>query len=95
VREDLGYISLVTPTSQLIVVQATLNVIAGKRYKTITNETRELLRGGYGRTPGPLNLELQKKSFAERGANSLQTGRHHPERDGSFAKWIKMDSRIR
>ncbi len=61
VREDLGYISLVTPTSQLIVVQATLNVITGKRYKVITNETRELLRGGYGRTPGPLNLELQKR----------------------------------
>jgi len=61
VREDLGYISLVTPTSQLIVVQATLNVITGERYKIITNETKELLRGGYGETPGPVNGELQKK----------------------------------
>ncbi len=61
VRKDLGYISLVTPTSQLIVVQATLNVIMGERYKIITTETRELLRGGYGRTPGTLNSELQKK----------------------------------
>ncbi len=61
VRKDLGYISLVTPTSQLIVVQATLNVILDERYKIITTETRELLRGGYGRTPGQLNRELRKK----------------------------------
>lgn len=61
VRKDLGYISLVTPTSQLIVVQATLNVITGERYKIVTKETKELLRGGYGETPGPLNQELQKK----------------------------------
>jgi pyruvate/oxaloacetate carboxyltransferase len=61
VRKDLGYISLVTPTSQLIVVQATLNVITGERYKIVTKETKELLRGGYGKTPGSLNKELQKK----------------------------------
>jgi pyruvate/oxaloacetate carboxyltransferase len=63
VREDLGYISLVTPTSQIIVVQATLNVISGQRYKVVTNETRELLRGGYGETPGPVNRELRKKAL--------------------------------
>jgi pyruvate carboxylase subunit B len=61
VRKDLGYISLVTPTSQLIVVQATLNVIMSERYKIITTETKELLRGGYGRTPGPIDPELRKK----------------------------------
>ena len=63
VREDLGYISLVTPTSQLIVVQATVNVITGERYKIITNPTKELLKGGYGETPGPVNKELQKKAL--------------------------------
>lgn len=63
VRKDLGYISLVTPTSQLIVVQATLNVVTGERYKIITNQTKELLRGGYGKTPGPVNRELQKKAL--------------------------------
>jgi pyruvate/oxaloacetate carboxyltransferase len=63
VRKDLGYISLVTPTSQLIVVQATLNVLTGERYKVITHETRELLRGGYGETPGPVNTELQRKAL--------------------------------
>lgn len=63
VRKDLGYISLVTPTSQLIVVQATLNVVTGERYSVITNETRELLRGGYGETPGPVDPELQRKAL--------------------------------
>ena len=63
VRKDLGYISLVTPTSQLIVVQATLNIVTGERYKIITKETKELLRGGYGETPGPVNLDLQKKAL--------------------------------
>jgi oxaloacetate decarboxylase alpha subunit len=63
VRKDLGYISLVTPTSQIIVVQATINVITGRRYEIITNQTKELLRGGYGETPGPVNPELQKKAL--------------------------------
>lgn len=61
VRKDLGYIPLVTPTSQIIVVQATLNVLTGERYKIITKETREVLRGGYGETPGPVDPELQRK----------------------------------
>jgi len=65
VRKDLGYISLVTPTSQIIVVQATVNVITGERYKIITHETRELLRGGYGETPGPVNRDLQKKALKD------------------------------
>jgi pyruvate/oxaloacetate carboxyltransferase len=63
VREDLGYISLVTPTSQIIVVQATLNVVAGERYKIITHETKGLLKGEYGETPGPVNKELQRKAL--------------------------------
>jgi pyruvate/oxaloacetate carboxyltransferase len=65
VRKDLGYISLVTPTSQIIVVQATVNVITGERYKIITRETKEVLRGGYGETPGPVNRELQKKALRD------------------------------
>jgi pyruvate/oxaloacetate carboxyltransferase len=65
VRRDLGYIALVTPTSQLIVVQATINVISGERYKIITNQTKELLRGGYGKTPGPVSKELQTKALKD------------------------------
>jgi pyruvate/oxaloacetate carboxyltransferase len=66
VREDLGYISLVTPTSQIIITQATLNVVKGERYKIITNQTKELLRGGYGKTPGPVNPELQRKALNDK-----------------------------
>jgi pyruvate/oxaloacetate carboxyltransferase len=65
VREDLGYISLVTPTSQIIVVQATINVVVGERYKIITHQTKELLKGGYGETPGPVNRELQKRTLKD------------------------------
>jgi pyruvate carboxylase subunit B len=60
VREDLGWIPLVTPTSQIVVSQATFNVLLG-RYKTIANHTANLLRGKYGETPAPVNKELQDR----------------------------------
>lgn len=59
VREDLGYIPLVTPTSQIVGSQAVFNVLMGERYKTITKETAALLKGEYGATPAPVNRELQ------------------------------------
>jgi pyruvate/oxaloacetate carboxyltransferase len=61
VREDLGYCSLVTPISQIIIAQATNNVITGERYKIVTKQTKELLRGGYGETPGPVNRKLRER----------------------------------
>jgi oxaloacetate decarboxylase alpha subunit len=61
VRKDLGYIPLVTPTSQIVGTQAVLNVIAGKRYKTITKETAGVLKGEYGVAPSKLNKELQAR----------------------------------
>lgn len=60
VREDLGYIPLVTPTSQIVVSQATFNVMLG-RYKIIANHTANLLKGMYGETPAPVNKELQNR----------------------------------
>jgi oxaloacetate decarboxylase alpha subunit len=51
VREDLGFIPLVTPTSQIVGTQAVLNVLTGERYKTIAKETAGILKGEYGRTP--------------------------------------------
>ena len=60
VREDLGYIPLVTPTSQIVVSQATFNVLLG-RYKIIANHTANLLKGLYGATPAPVNKELQAR----------------------------------
>jgi pyruvate carboxylase subunit B len=60
VREDLGFIPLVTPTSQIVVSQATFNVLLG-RYKIIANHTANLLRGMYGETPAPVNKQLQDR----------------------------------
>ncbi|HIP92618.1 MAG TPA: oxaloacetate decarboxylase subunit alpha, partial [Thermotoga sp.] len=61
VRKDLGYPPLVTPTSQIVGVQAVLNVITGERYSKITNEVRNYLKGLYGKPPGPINEELLRK----------------------------------
>ncbi|OOH87357.1 oxaloacetate decarboxylase subunit alpha [Pasteurellaceae bacterium 15-036681] len=61
VREDLGYIPLVTPTSQIVGTQAVINVLMGERYKTIAKETAGILKGEYGRTPAPVNSALQAK----------------------------------
>ncbi|HBS3082553.1 TPA: biotin/lipoyl-binding protein, partial [Klebsiella variicola subsp. variicola] len=59
VREDLGFIPLVTPTSQIVGTQAVLNVLTGERYKTIAKETAGILKGEYGHTPAPVNAALQ------------------------------------
>lgn len=61
VREDLGFIPLVTPTSQIVGTQAVINVMNGERYKTITKETAGVLKGEYGATPAPVNAELQAR----------------------------------
>ncbi|RKZ79256.1 MAG: oxaloacetate decarboxylase subunit alpha [Gammaproteobacteria bacterium] len=60
VREDLGFIPLVTPTSQIVGTQAVLNVLTGERYKTVTKETAGVLKGEYGAAPAPFNAELQQ-----------------------------------
>jgi len=61
VRADLGYIPLVTPTSQIVGTQSVLNVLTGERYKTVTNETAGILKGEYGAAPAPFNTELQQE----------------------------------
>ena len=64
VREDLGYLALVTPTSQIVGTQAVLNVLSGRRYQSVTKETAGVLRGEYGATPAPVNAELQARVLA-------------------------------
>ncbi|OOE66264.1 oxaloacetate decarboxylase subunit alpha [Salinivibrio sp. IB868] len=61
VREDLGYIPLVTPTSQIVGSQSVINVLTGERYKSITKETAALLKGEYGKAPAPVNATLQAR----------------------------------
>ncbi len=65
VREDLGYIPLVTPTSQIVGTQAVLNVLMGERYKTITKETTGVLKGQYGATAAEVNAELRARVLEE------------------------------
>jgi oxaloacetate decarboxylase alpha subunit len=61
VRKDLGYIPLVTPTSQIVGTQSVINVLTGERYKSISRETAGVLKGEYGATPAPVNAELQQR----------------------------------
>ncbi|MCP8899145.1 sodium-extruding oxaloacetate decarboxylase subunit alpha [Gilvimarinus xylanilyticus] len=66
VREDLGYIPLVTPTSQIVGSQAVMNVLTGERYKTITRETEGVLKGEYGSAPAEVNKELQQRVLGDK-----------------------------
>lgn len=61
VREDLGLIPLVTPTSQIVGTQAVINVLMGERYKTISKEVQGILKGEYGAAPAPFNDQLQQR----------------------------------
>jgi len=65
VRKDLGYPPLVTPMSQMVGVQAAINVLTGERYKNVTNEIKAYLRGEYGKAPGEINPDLIKKVLGD------------------------------
>ena len=79
-RADMGYPPLVTPTSQIVGVQSVLNVLSGKRYSMVTDETRRYAAGYYGRTPVPIEAKLRKKLMGTlkpitcRPANLLKPG---------------------
>ena len=80
VRKDLGYPPLVTPMSQMVGVQAATNVLLGERYKSISKEVKAYIRGEYGKAPGEINKELQKKVLGDekpitcRFADTLEPG---------------------
>ncbi len=65
VRKDLGYPPLVTPTSQIVGTQATLNVLTGERYKVITRETKSYFKGLYGRPTTEINEEVRRKAIGD------------------------------
>lgn len=65
VREDLGFPPLVTPSSQIVGTQAVLNVISGERYKMISNETKGIVRGEYGKTPVEIKPQIRKKIIGD------------------------------
>lgn len=94
VRKDLGYIPLVTPTSQIVGTQAVLNVLSGERYRNITKETAGVLRGEYGATPAPVDAGLQARVL-EPGQSPV-TGRPAdriaPELDALTGEFRKLAS---
>jgi pyruvate carboxylase subunit B len=65
VRKDLGYIPLVTPTSQIVGTQAVLNVMTGQRYKSITNEVKNYFLGQYGKSPSAVCPEVKKLAIGD------------------------------
>ncbi|MCD6552665.1 MAG: pyruvate/oxaloacetate carboxyltransferase [Anaerolineae bacterium] len=93
VRADLGYPPLVTPSSQLVGTQATLNVLLGERYKVIPQEVKAYLKGLYGRPPGPVNEDLRRKAIGDekpitcRPADLLEPGYEQAKKEiGDLAK---------
>ena len=65
VRKDMGYPPLVTPTSQIVGIQAVMNVLGGERYKTVSNEVKEYMKGNYGKPPAPVDSKISKKIIGD------------------------------
>ncbi|MBR3140686.1 MAG: pyruvate carboxylase subunit B, partial [Methanobrevibacter sp.] len=65
VRKDMGYPPLVTPTSQIVGIQSVMNVLSGERYKNVSNEVKEYMKGMYGKPPAPVNAEISKKIIGD------------------------------
>ncbi len=74
VRADLGYPPLVTPSSQIVGTQAVMNVLTGERYKMIPKETKDIVRGMYGKTPVPISEEIQKKIIGDEKPITVRPG---------------------
>lgn len=68
VRKDLGYLPLVTPTSQIVGIQAVMNVLSGERYKIVLNEVKNYVKGLYGRQPGRIDPAIRKKILGDEKA---------------------------
>ena len=98
VRKDLGYLPLVTPTSQIVGTQAVLNVIMGERYKMVSNETKGICRGEYGRTPVPIDEGFRKKIIGnEKAITCRPADLLKPELDNmrkECAEWIEQDEDV-
>ncbi len=100
VRKDLGYPPLVTPTSQIVGTQAVLNVLLGERYKTITGEVTEYVKGQYGRSPAAISDEIRKKIIGDepvitcRPADLIESTYEKMEAEARAAGLIKKDEDI-
>ncbi len=86
VEKDLGYPPLLTPSSQIVGVQAVLNVISGERYKMITKEVRDYIEGKYGTPPGPVSKELVEKIMGPGGKPDYSK---RPSESADINEWDK------
>jgi oxaloacetate decarboxylase alpha subunit len=93
VRADLGYVPLVTPTSQIVGTQATLNVITGARYKRTTNETKNLVRGMYGKTPAPISDEIRRTIIGDEKPITVRPADLLPPEFDKLAREVKQYAR--
>jgi pyruvate carboxylase subunit B len=100
VREDLGYPPLVTPTSQIVGIQAVMNVLGGERYKNVTKEVKEYIKGFYGKPPAPINEEIAYKIIGDeeritvRPADLLEPEFEKYRKEGEEKGIIKKDEDV-
>ena len=97
VRKDMGYPPLVTPTSQIVGIQAVMNVLGGERYKTVSNEVKEYMKGNYGKPPAPINKEIADKIIGDeevidcRPADLLEPEFEKYKSEGEEKGFVKSD----
>ncbi len=98
VRKDLGYLPLVTPTSQIVGTQAVLNVLMGERYKMVTKETKGICKGEYGRTPVPIDDAFRKQIIGdEKAIDCRPADLIQPELDRlkkECAQWLEQEEDV-
>ena len=97
VRKDMGYPPLVTPTSQIVGIQSVMNVLGGERYKTVSNEVKEYMKGMYGKSPAPVDPEISKRIIGDdevitcRPADLLEPGFDKYKTEGMEEGFVKTD----
>ena len=97
VRKDMGYPPLVTPTSQIVGIQSVMNVLGGERYKTVSNEVKEYMKGMYGKSPAPVDPEISKKIIGDeevitcRPADLLEPEFDKFKKEGEEKGFVKSD----
>ena len=97
VRKDMGYPPLVTPTSQIVGIQSVMNVLGGERYKTVSNEVKEYMKGMYGKSPAPVDPEISKQIIGDeevitcRPADLLEPEFEKLKKEGEEKGFVKSD----
>ena len=97
VRKDMGYPPLVTPTSQIVGIQSVMNVLGGERYKTVSNEVKEYMKGMYGKSPAPVDPEISKRIIGDeevitcRPADLLEPEFEKFKSEGEEKGFVKSD----